>query len=53
VQEVLLESLDLKLEGAQACRKLSLLDHLPKDKQNRTGALISNPEMRSFGFGFG
>ena len=23
------------------------------DKQNRTGALISNPEMRSFGFGSG
>jgi len=33
VQKVLLESLDLKLEGGHVCRKFTPLDFAPTDRQ--------------------
>ena len=51
--EGLLETLDPNIEGGNACEKLSLLDRAPQARKNRTDALICNPEMRYFAFGFG
>ena len=43
VQEVLLESLDRKLEGGQECRKFPLLAEAPQEKQNRATARMNWP----------